>query len=430
MKSKRNIIIVVFAVLILIAIIWISGIIPRQIGKISAINYVQKNYPDRNLKFLRMDFSSAHGDYFAMFEDENEKTYGFQLLGKYLPINVWSDPFKSAINDEASEVKQVSSSDIVFAGDRLFYLNKDSQLYSVNNDGTDKKMIFDKYPINSFQIYENKIYMLHFNFRADNPSRLFYSNLDGTDSNELNLELEFSNEYYISDFVISNDLLFFVVYDFTKTNDVDFPKQFFVYNLEDGELTILYEDIIDAHALGKLVINDNILYSLEYGPMEYDVLKKYNIETKEKGAININNNSHVENVITSNLHFEEDLIYYSGKTYIDVDNINGLTDTQTLFEDIDFMIVTMAMTKEHIFFVNLDDLRKYDKDSELMNLDIYRMNIDGSEINKIYTETMNNTNLPPRALSIVADDVIIYRNNLTDNIIVMDLDGSVLDWNL
>jgi len=301
-------------------------------------------------------------------------------------------------------------------------------LYSVKNNRTDKKLIFDKYPINSFQIYEDKIYMLHFDFSADNPSTLFYSNMDGTNSNELNLGLEFSDKYYISQFVISNDLLFFVVYDFTKTNDVDFPKQFFMYNLEDGDLTILYEDFVDA--FGKLVINDSILYSLEYGLMEYDVLNKYNIETKEKNAININNNSHVENFITSKLYFQDDFIYYSGKTYIDVDNINGLTDTKTLFEDIDFIIVTMAMTKEYIFFVNLDDLRKYDTDSEIMNLDIYRMNIDGSEISKIYTETMNNTNLPPGNLSIAADDVIIYRNNLTDNIVVMDLEGNVLDWNL
>lgn len=323
---------------------------------------------------------------------------------------------------------EASSDNIVFEGDRIYYINKDSKLFSVKDDGTDKKIIFDKYPLNSFQIYEDKIYMLHFDFSADNPSKLLYSNMDGTDSNELNLKLEFSNKFYISDFVISNDLLFFAVYDLTKNYDVDFPKQFFMYNLEDGDLSILYEDFFGA--FGKLVINDNILYSLEYGPMEYDILNEYNIETKEKGTININNNSHVENIITSKLYFEDDLIYYSGKTYIDVEDVNGLTDTQTLFEDNDFMIVAMAMTNEHIFFVNLDDLRKYDTDIEIMNLDIYRMNIDGSEINKIYTETMNNTNFPPGKLSIVADDVIIYRNNLTDNIVVMDLDGDGLDWNL
>lgn len=94
MKNKRNIIVII-SVVILIAILWISGIIPRQIGKNSAINYVQKKLSDKNLNYLRMDFSSAHGDYFAMFEDENGKTYGFQLLGKYLPINIWSDPLKS-----------------------------------------------------------------------------------------------------------------------------------------------------------------------------------------------------------------------------------------------------------------------------------------------------------------------------------------------
>lgn len=93
MKNNRNTLIILI-VIILIAILWIGGIIPRQIGKIAAISYVQENYPDKNLNFIRMDFSPAHGDYFAVFDDGNGKIYGFQLLGKYLPIIVWSDPFK------------------------------------------------------------------------------------------------------------------------------------------------------------------------------------------------------------------------------------------------------------------------------------------------------------------------------------------------
>lgn len=85
-----------------------------------------------------MEFSSAFGAYFVEFGDENDKIYGFQLLGKYMPILVWVDSIKLANNDEATEVKQVRSSDIVFDEDRLFYLNKDYQLYSVMNDGADK----------------------------------------------------------------------------------------------------------------------------------------------------------------------------------------------------------------------------------------------------------------------------------------------------
>ncbi len=42
-NTKRLAIVYVIA---LIIILWISGIIPKQIGKISAINYVKTNYPD------------------------------------------------------------------------------------------------------------------------------------------------------------------------------------------------------------------------------------------------------------------------------------------------------------------------------------------------------------------------------------------------
>ena len=78
----------------LIAVLWAGGIIPKQIGKIIAINYVHKNYQDNNLEFIKMDFSSAHGSYFARFEDGEGNTYNFEIVNKYLPVIVWWDPLR------------------------------------------------------------------------------------------------------------------------------------------------------------------------------------------------------------------------------------------------------------------------------------------------------------------------------------------------
>ena len=94
MKNKYIIFIIVVA---LVAVLWMSSIIPRQIGKIAAINYVQDNYPHKNLEFISMDFSSAYGSYFARFEDEEGNTYNFEMMSKYLPIIVWRDPLQKPI---------------------------------------------------------------------------------------------------------------------------------------------------------------------------------------------------------------------------------------------------------------------------------------------------------------------------------------------
>ena len=84
---------VIIYIIILILILWISGIIPKQIGKIAAINYVKKNYPDKDLMFLNIDYSPIHESYFASFKALDGRVYNFELYTKYLPVTVWFDPF-------------------------------------------------------------------------------------------------------------------------------------------------------------------------------------------------------------------------------------------------------------------------------------------------------------------------------------------------
>jgi len=331
-------------------------------------------------------------------------------------------------NNESNIVPyQINSGSTAFDGENIFYIDNNTKLYNTKKDGKEKKLIFDKITVNLIQIHNNKIYMLCFNYQEDIPSKICYINKDGTGFDELQLNLELSSKYYISHFVIYDDLLFFTVNDFTNTNEIDFPRDFYKYEFESGKLTSVYEDMTGYRTPR---IYDDIYYCHEFGTAEYDVLHTYNVETNEKNIVRINKNSHKEKVITSSFHICDSYMYYSGKTYIDRDSTDSSSDTTTLFEDNSFMITTMTMNEEYIFFINREDYKVENSDIYNTNTNIYRMKLDGSETKNIFRETMYNTNISPQTINIITDNILLYRNRLTNTIIAMDFDGNILDWGL
>lgn len=52
-KKRRNVILIVIFIVILIFILWISGIIPKQIAKISATHYLKKNFPEKQYELIK-----------------------------------------------------------------------------------------------------------------------------------------------------------------------------------------------------------------------------------------------------------------------------------------------------------------------------------------------------------------------------------------
>lgn len=79
--------------LILIVLLWIGGFIPKKIGKITAMNYVKKNYVELNLQFSDIEYSRSHGSFFAVFKDSEGKDHSFQLESRFVPTTIWKDPF-------------------------------------------------------------------------------------------------------------------------------------------------------------------------------------------------------------------------------------------------------------------------------------------------------------------------------------------------
>lgn len=93
MNKKRIIIITIILILIVILALWISGIIPKQIAKISATNYLKKNFPDKQYEFVNIEWSSSFGGYSISFKDENGQIVGFIMPGRYFPISIGQGSF-------------------------------------------------------------------------------------------------------------------------------------------------------------------------------------------------------------------------------------------------------------------------------------------------------------------------------------------------
>lgn len=90
MKNKRKNIIVGIIIFIvsIILILWINGVIPKQIAKVYSNYYLKKNFPKIKLEYTDIEWSPTYGDYNIRFKDENNKTYGFIISPKYFPIHL------------------------------------------------------------------------------------------------------------------------------------------------------------------------------------------------------------------------------------------------------------------------------------------------------------------------------------------------------
>lgn len=109
MKNKK-IIIIVAIIVILVAILglWISGVIPKQIAKISATNYLKKNFPKMQLEYVDVEWSSSFGGYSIRFKDENNEIYGFIMNNKYFPISLGQgiNGFQETYREKYNEQKE------------------------------------------------------------------------------------------------------------------------------------------------------------------------------------------------------------------------------------------------------------------------------------------------------------------------------------
>ena len=101
MNKKRIIVVTIILALVVIAGLWVSGIIPKKIAKICATNYLKKNFPKAQLEYVDIEWSSSHGGCLIRFKDENNRIHGFIINNKYFPIKLGQGIF--AFREEYTE---------------------------------------------------------------------------------------------------------------------------------------------------------------------------------------------------------------------------------------------------------------------------------------------------------------------------------------
>ena len=86
--NKKCIVIIVFAVVLLVSVLWFGGIIPKQIAKVYVTTYMKNNFPEMQLEYVDIEWNKYYGDYIISFKDKENQNYACAIGPKYFPISL------------------------------------------------------------------------------------------------------------------------------------------------------------------------------------------------------------------------------------------------------------------------------------------------------------------------------------------------------
>lgn len=93
MSKKKSFIAVIVIILIIVAVLWVGGIIPKQIAKIYGNTYMSNHFPEMKLKYVDIEWSKYHDDYIVTFKDKDNNMHSCTIGPKYFPINIGQGVF-------------------------------------------------------------------------------------------------------------------------------------------------------------------------------------------------------------------------------------------------------------------------------------------------------------------------------------------------
>ncbi len=85
---KKAVLLLLVFVLLISAVLWGSGVIPKQIGKTYGIKEVQKQFPEKDLQFEKIEWSKFHGDYVITFKDPLGASYSCLIGPCWFPYSL------------------------------------------------------------------------------------------------------------------------------------------------------------------------------------------------------------------------------------------------------------------------------------------------------------------------------------------------------
>lgn len=104
---KKKIWLIPVACLALIAVLWFSGLIPKQIARIAGTNYVKEHFPEMELECVDVEWADVFGDYLISFKDKDGNEYSCVIGPTLFPTSLGQGLF--AISDYYNEHYSVSN---------------------------------------------------------------------------------------------------------------------------------------------------------------------------------------------------------------------------------------------------------------------------------------------------------------------------------
>jgi len=86
--NKKRLLIFITIVVLLIIVLWFSGIIPQQIARIYGTNYMKNNFLEMQLEYVGIEWNKYYGDYIITFKDKENQNYSCVIGPKYFPISI------------------------------------------------------------------------------------------------------------------------------------------------------------------------------------------------------------------------------------------------------------------------------------------------------------------------------------------------------
>ena len=141
---KKKVLIVIISIIILITILWITGIIPKQIGKIYGTKYIENNFPEMQLEYDNIEWNKYYGDYIITFKDRENQNYGCVIGTKYLPISI-GQGINSIIETYQEKYSQNTNKEEFDVGNKIDTIIGDGD----QNEGNDDRAL---HPLQSLKL--------------------------------------------------------------------------------------------------------------------------------------------------------------------------------------------------------------------------------------------------------------------------------------
>lgn len=286
--NKKSIIIVTFAVVLLISVLWLGGLIPKQIAKVYGTKYMSDNFPKMQLEYENIEWNKYYGDYIITFKDKENQNYGCVIGPKYLPISIGQGI--NLIMDTYQE-KYIQNT----AGDNLEVNDEINNEQNEPIDVTQKILNGKCYSSGIIDsIDDNYIYFTSYNTEKCYLNKNSFSYINARTAKEMNV-----NDVNVGDYLDNQEKRIII---FRNLSGDELNKEL-LYNMTlTEEERIMLVNTIDVRDI-NITDNNTAIVNIRYGDIiseltdeEFETVVEFNSNTKfySKGN-NINSINDLEN---------------------------------------------------------------------------------------------------------------------------------------